>query len=118
MAEEQSSAEDNTDSLKKWFAVESNTVISNNVFKITVKQTEQIVAQEFIVYFVSSDGNIISNKKKLSSGDAGCETVLGFVLDSGIDYTRMKKCFMKIVTVDEEIQNIEFGMNIAFYSDF
>ena len=92
--------------------------VSNNVFKVVVKQEAEFDAKEFVVSFALENGKVISNKKKLVSGDVGCETKLGFVLDSGIDYTQMKKCFMKIATSDDEVQNIEFKMNIAFYSDF
>lgn len=117
-AEEHEAAEEKNASIMTWFSVVSNTTISNNVFKVVVKQETQFDSMEFVVHFVSEDKKVISNKKKLASGDVEEETTLGFVLDSGIDYTRMKKCFMEITAPDGGSQHIEFKMNIAFYSDF
>ena len=95
-----------------------NKAISNNVFKIALKQECSLDKKDFIAFFTDENGEIISNKKKIVTGNLGDETTLGFVLDSGIDYTKMKKCFMKITTEYDEIQTFEFKMNIAFYSDF
>jgi hypothetical protein len=116
--EKQTLDEEYSDSIQERFSVVGNATISNNVFKVVLRQIAQFEANEFIVCFVSDTGDVISNKKKLVSADIDSETTLGFVLASGIDYTQMKKCAMKIMTADEDVQSIEFKMNIAFYSDF
>ena len=111
-------AEEVADDTEVYFSVVGSMVISNNVFKIVVRQEGNLNTHEYAVSFVSEDGGLISNKKKIIAGDIGTETTLGFVLDSGIDYTKMKKCFMDIETADSVIQKVEFKMNISFYSDF
>jgi hypothetical protein len=100
------------------FSVVGSMMISNNVFKVVVKQEAMQDKKECVALFVSGAGVVISNKKKIVMGEGGIETTLGFVLVSGIDYTQMKKCYMKITTEDEDLQSIEFKMNISFYSDF
>lgn len=115
---ENDNVEEDIDNIDIYFSVIGSMVISNNVFKVVVKQEGKLNAKEYAVSFVSEEDNVISNKKKIIAGDIGCETTLGFVLDSGIDYTKMKKCFMNIETADGVIQRVEFKMNISFYSDF
>lgn len=115
---ENDNVEEDIDNIDIFFSVIGSMVISNNVFKVVVKQEGKLNAKEYAVSFVSEEDNVISNKKKIIAGDIGCETTLGFVLDSGIDYTKMKKCFMNIETADGVIQRVEFKMNISFYSDF
>ena len=88
------------------------------MIKVTLAQTKEGVTGEHVSYFVSVDDEVISNRKKLMCDGVGRETTVGFVLDSGIDFTKMKRCFMRIESLGEIVQNIEFKMNIAFYSDF
>lgn len=116
--ENQSEVNDQSQESETLFCVEGSAVISNNVFKVVLKQLAKSESKDFVAYFVSDSGDIISNKKKLVSGEVDCEVTLGFVLDSGIDYTQMKKCFLMITTSGEDAQKIEFKMNISFYSDF
>jgi hypothetical protein len=65
---------------------------------------------------VTNTGEIISNKKKIAvSSD---EIVVGFILNSGIDYTAMQECLMRFETSGDILGDIDFKMNISFYSDF
>jgi hypothetical protein len=44
--------------------------------------------------------------------------VVGFILNSGIDYTAMQECLMRFETSGDILGDIDFKMNISFYSDF
>lgn len=92
--------------------------ISNNVFKTQVKQAVQVLPEDTLCYFVTKDGTIISNKKKLANEGLGGEMTIGFVLTSGIDYTQMSACLMRIESKGVVLGEIEFKLNISFYSDF
>lgn len=92
--------------------------ISNNVFKTQVKQAVQVLPEDTLCYFVTKDGTIISNKKKLVNGGLGGEMTIGFVLTTGIDYTQMSACLMRIESKGVVLGEIEFKLNISFYSDF
>ena len=92
--------------------------ISNNVFKTQVKQAVQVLPEDTLCYFVTKDGTIISNKKKLANERLGGEMTIGFVLTSGIDYTQMSACLMRIESKGVVLGEIEFKLNISFYSDF
>lgn len=106
------------DSYKKPPAdVLGNRLISNTVFKITICPHWSLVPDGMVVYFVSTSGDIISNKKKLEQTSSG-EITVGFVLNSGIDYTGMRKCFLRFEQQGEFIGEVEFKMNISFCSDF
>lgn len=94
-----------------------NRTISNNVFKAIMKITQAQKGENLAAYFVSADGSIISNRKKIPTENCGDITV-GFILNSGIDFTKMSKCYMQIETQDALVGKIDFKMNISFYSDF
>lgn len=97
--------------------VVGNRTISNNVFKVTMKITQAQEVENLVAYFVSADGDMISNRKKIPAENCGDITV-GFVLNSGIDFTKMSKCYMQIEAQDTLVGKIDFKMNISFYSDF
>jgi hypothetical protein len=93
-----------------------NRLISNNVFKVALKFVDECKSESLIAYFVTNTGEIISNKKKIAvSSD---EIVVGFILNSGIDYTAMQECLMRFETSGDILGDIDFKMNISFYSDF
>lgn len=96
----------------------SNRLISNNVFKVEFKQIEDFDADCATCYFISVDGAVISNKKKLTNLEPGTQSTIGFILASGIDFTQMNFCYMCIEANEKVIGKIEFKMNISFYSDF
>ena len=100
------------------FSVVGNLLVSNNVFKVMLKQKVETSVQDYIVHFVSETEEIISNKRKFSCGNLNDEITVGFILNAGIDYTKMKRCYMEIEVDGVSVQRIEFKMNIAFYSDF
>jgi hypothetical protein len=93
-----------------------NRLISNNVFKVTLKFVEEFKAESLIAYFVTNSGETISNKKKISVTTD--DITIGFVLNSGIDYTTMQECLMRFESQGDILWNIDFKMNISFYSDF
>ena len=96
--------------------VVGNRLISNNVFKVALKFVDECKSESLIAYFVTNTGEIISNKKKIAvSSD---EIVVGFILNSGIDYTAMQECFLRFETSGDILGDIDFKMNISFYSDF
>ena len=93
-------------------------LISNNVFKVQIRQVAQILAEDAVCYFIAENGTIISNKKKLANSGVGNEMTIGFILASGIDYTQMRSCFMRIESHGTVLGEIDFKMNISFYSEF
>lgn len=93
-----------------------NRLITNNIFKVTLKFVEGFRAESLIAYFVTDSGETISNKKKiLVTTD---DVTIGFVLNSGIDYTTMQQCLMRFESQGDVLPDIDFKMNISFYSDF
>lgn len=93
-------------------------LISNNVFKLTLLQNEDISCTEYEVYFADEQGNIISNRRSMKSVAVGNQETTGVTLISKIDFTLMKKCFLKIIVSEKENYTIPFKMSISFYSDF
>lgn len=72
-----------------------NRTISNTVFKVTLKMLDYYNS-ELTAYFSDEDNTVISNRKKMNASSNECIT-LGFVLNSGVDYSAMKKCILHIV---------------------
>lgn len=95
-----------------------NRLVSNTVFKISLHPLSSLVPNGLTAYFVSTSGDIISNKKKLLQTSSEEKITVGFVLNSGIDYTVMQSCFLRFELQEELLGEIEFKMNISFYSDF
>lgn len=93
-------------------------LISNTVFKITVNAVGNVPADEVTACFVSEDGELISNRKKLTGLSVGENITIGFVLNSGVDYTTMKECFLRLDAQGEIIGTLAFRLNISFCSDF
>lgn len=102
----------------EYLEVVSNRLISNNVFKVTVRQKTVFPAEEVVCYFVTEAGAVMSNKKKLANGQEGQEAVMGFILVTGIDYTQIKKCRMQIESRGTTIGEMDFKVSIAFCPDF
>lgn len=100
------------------FIVQGKKDITNNVFKLTLVQTEHLDIDSIKVCFVDNNGNAISNEKHVAIGEVNTETSLGFILKSGIDFTSMKECSMQFFTTQKIYEKIEFKMNISFFSDF
>lgn len=96
----------------------SKPLISNNVFKVQMKQVAEELAENAVCYFVTAPGIVISNKKKIANVGIGGEMTIGFVLVSGVDYTQFSSCLMRIESDGVVIGEIDFNMNISFYSDF
>ena len=78
----------------------------------------QTLAEDAVCYFVTENGTIISNKKKLVNSGVGNQMTIGFILASGIDYTQIRSCFMRIESQSAVLGEIDFKMNISFYSEF
>lgn len=92
-------------------------LISNTVFKTTLITVGNFDST-LTAYFVDEQGLAISNRKRVE-GDPLCENItLGFILNSGTDYTSMKKCFLQFEEQEKVIGSLDFIMNIAFSSDF
>ena len=100
------------------FSVLSECLITNNVFKVELRQEIDTAEQEYSIVFVDSNKTPISNKRSIKKVPVGEKIVTGITLLSNIDFTTMKKCFMQIEVNGEVIAEIPFKMNIAFYSDF
>ena len=69
-------------------------------------------------YFITDSGEIISNRKMIQLTEPDKDVTVGFILNSGIDFTSMKKCFMRFDFQGETLGDIPFKMNISFFSDF
>ncbi len=93
-------------------------LISNTVFKVALLATGQTSLEGVTAYFVAPDGRQISNKKAFVQVTAEASATLGFILYSGVDYTVMKTCFLRLEKQGEAPDEIEFRMNISFCSDF
>ena len=98
--------------------VVGNRLISNTVFKIEIRAICNLSLDEITACFVSKTGMPISNRKKLASLSDEENITLGFVLDSGVDYTTMKECFLRLDSQNRMLGDIAFRMNISFCSDF
>ena len=96
-----------------------NRLISNTVFKVQIEIIKKIDNKDIVAFFVSDTQKIISNKKILSSQKLNENSLtVGFVLNSGVDYSSMEKCFLCFELEEERICSVDFKMNISFYSDF
>ena len=93
-------------------------MLSNNVCKIRLRQQATFPSGEATCYFVAADGSVISNKKKMDNVGIGQESILGFILLPGIDYTKMKTCYLQVESQGTILGQVEFRMNISFCSDF
>lgn len=93
-------------------------LISNTVFKITMHAVADVPTDGVTAYFVSATGELISNRKKLSGLSGEGNITIGFVLNSGVDYTTMKECFLRLDAQDGTLGELAFRMNISFCSDF
>lgn len=100
------------------FAVVGKRSISNNTFKIILKQQKPVEDYDLYAYFVDSTGRTISNKKRVPVVNVGEEFPLGFVLTACIDYTKMTACTFRIASATSTCADIGFEMHIAFFSDF
>ena len=98
--------------------ITGNRLISNNVFKVNYRPLRPISDNGAVCYFVATDGSLISNKRKLPNGEVGAEATVGFVLTSGVDYTQMKSCTLRVEVDGTIVDTIDFKMNVSFYSDF
>ena len=99
------------------FALEGQALISNNAFRITLLQEEELPETEAVLYFTDLQGNRISNTKNVSLSGVGTSVVAGFILSSGIDFTEMSASYLHIKGAGFEYL-MPFRMNISFYSDF
>lgn len=100
------------------FSIKEKLNITNTVFKLTLMQNVELAGNEIVIYFVDKNGVLISNKRKLKPAGKGEAVSVGFILNSGIDFTVMNECQMRIEASEEILCSIGFAMNISFYSDF
>lgn len=100
------------------FSIKEKLNITNAVFKLTLIQNVDLAEKEIVAYFVDKNGGLISNKRKLKPAGKGENISVGFILNSGIDFTVMNECQMKIESSEEILCVTDFSMNISFYSDF
>lgn len=116
--EEELSKEEKKEERPIPFGVVGDSKISNTVFKVRLTPCAEAPA-EAAAYFVTAEGQEISNKKKVSlaAAEEGVIT-LGFLLHSGVDFTAMKNCFLRFEAGGDLLGEMEFSMNISFYSDF
>ena len=99
------------------FELKGKALISNNTFKVSFVQKETLPEGEATAIFTDPQGNPISNRQRFPVGRDGQETVIGFVLVSGVDFTKIKSCDLLIQTEEREVK-IPFEMKISFFSDF
>lgn len=112
-------SETNDDNRAIQFPIEivGNRVISNTVFKVEFHIHETMLEDLIVVYFVDDQGTIISNKKKIDASIGNDNIKLGFILNSGVNYSSMKRCFIQLESQNGLISRLDFKMNIAFSPD-
>ena len=93
-----------------------NKTVSNNVFKVVLK-VKEVIEGDMTVFFTDQLGAVISNKKKAALVPGNENITLGFVLNDGVDYTVMKRCYLQLEHQDQSIGRIEYKMNISFSPD-
>ena len=93
-----------------------NKTVSNNVFKVVLK-VKELIEGDMTVFFTDPLGTVISNKKKAALVPGNENITLGFVLNDGVDYTVMKRCYLQLEHQDQSIGRIEYKMNISFSPD-
>lgn len=98
--------------------IATNRLISNTVFKVGLQAAADSLPDEIVAFFIAESGECISNKKKILQLSSSSPTTIGFILNSGKDYTAMKKCFLRLEAHGSILCDIEFQMNISFCSDF
>ena len=94
------------------FAVVGKRLISNTVFKVTLQPVGSPAPDEAVAYFVSESGEAISNKKKLTQTAAGEAATVGFMLNTGVDYTVMPRCLLRIEQQGQTVGEISFRMSL------
>lgn len=115
---EETASEDKTSAVMVPVEIVGNGTITNTVFKVILRPTEGAAYDTLTAYFVSDSGEIISNRKMIHLTESDKNATVGFILNSGIDFTSMKKCFMRFDFQGETLGDIPFKMNISFFSDF
>lgn len=115
---EETASEDKTSAVMAPVEIVGNGTITNTVFKVILRPTEGAAYDTLTAYFVSDSGEIISNRKMIQLTEPDKDVTVGFILNSGIDFTSMKKCFMRFDFQGETLGDIPFKMNISFFSDF
>lgn len=115
---EETAPEDKTSAAMVPLEVVGNGTITNTVFKVILRPAEGAAYDALTAYFITDSGEIISNKKMIQLTEPDKDVTVGFILNSGIDFTSMKKCFMRFDFQGETLGDIPFKMNISFFSDF
>lgn len=115
---EETAPEDKTSAAMVPLEVVGNGTITNTVFKVILRPAEGAAYDALTAYFITDSGEIISNRKMIQLTEPDKDVTVGFILNSGIDFTSMKKCFMRFDFQGETLGDIPFKMNISFFSDF
>lgn len=115
---EETAPEDKTSAAMVPLEVVGNGTITNTVFKVILRPAEGTAYDALTAYFITDSGEIISNRKMIQLTEPDKDVTVGFILNSGIDFTSMKKCFMRFDFQGETLGDIPFKMNISFFSDF
>lgn len=115
---EETAPEDKTSAAMVPLEVVGNGTITNTVFKVILRPAEGAAYDALTAYFIADSGEIISNRKMIQLTEPDKDVTVGFILNSGIDFTSMKKCFMRFDFQGETLGDIPFKMNISFFSDF
>lgn len=115
---EETAPEDKTSAAMVPLEVVGNGTITNTVFKVILRPAEGTAYDALTAYFITDSGEIISNRKMIQLTEPDKDVTVGFILNSGIDFTSMKKCFMRFDFQGETLGDISFKMNISFFSDF
>lgn len=99
------------------FEVIGKRMISNSVFKVTLRCLDSVPLGTVTASFVSLCGERISNLKQIAL-QAGEDVTLGFVLNPGRDFTEMKGCYLRLESEGAVVGDFLFEMNISFSNDF
>lgn len=99
------------------FEVIGKRMISNSVFKVTLRCLDSVPLGTVTASFVSLCGERISNLKHIAL-QAGEDVTLGFVLNPGRDFAEMKGCYLRLESEGVMVGDFLFEMNISFSNDF
>lgn len=99
------------------FEVIGKRMISNSVFKVTLRCLDSVPLGTVTASFVSLCGERISNLKQITL-QAGEDVTLGFVLNPGREFTEMKGCYLRLESEGAVVGDFLFEMNISFSNDF
>lgn len=96
-----------------------NTVITNNLFKLTFEQAVEPDTEEYQLYFVDDMGKAISTKQRIKAEAKGKISTVTFSLQASDGFDSKKEYHLLILDTEGRLKGkIPYQIKISFASDF